>query len=205
MRGSDIALATLMRENPQAPCINFCWMTNSAYMSRLTGRNYWANRETAFFEYLRQAGINLVPQWYFPGDGQRRLEDGRMMHEHLAGGTEAVCNPGEIRAIVEQLLGVAGLQGFEEEHGVSYDAIVKLKDRRDRPIGVWGCVSVTSTLPHGTVEDVKRSVERSFTAAGKDRGFVLSSTSSIMPEVPHANIDVLFKHGKQFGREFLST
>ena len=92
----------------------------------------------------------------------------------------------------------------EEEHGVRYDEIVKLKDRTSRPLAVWGCVSVTSTLPHGSVADVKASVERSFHLAGKGRGFVLSSTSSVMPEVPHANIDALFQHGWEFGAEFLA-
>jgi hypothetical protein len=38
----------------------------------------------------------------------------------------------------------------------------------------------------------------------RSRGFVLSSTSSVMPEVPHANIDAMFQHGKKFGAEFLS-
>ncbi|MFH1571578.1 MAG: hypothetical protein ABIL09_26545, partial [Gemmatimonadota bacterium] len=68
----------------------------------------------------------------------------------------------------------------------------------------WGCVSVTTTLPFGTVADVQAAVERSFTLAGPGRGFVLSSTSSVMPEVPHANIDALFTHGRTFGAEFLS-
>ena len=40
-----------------------------------------------------------------------------------------------------------GLQGFEEEHGVRYDEIVKLKDRTGPPISVWGCVSVTTHAP----------------------------------------------------------
>ena len=361
MTGSEIALATLMRENPQAPCINFCWMTSSSYMSAVTGRDYWSDREGVFFEYLHRTGVNLVPQWYFPGDEQRRIEDGRIVHEHRPGGTEGACNPedilravdrlppdsaveaefdiettareyadslkermarargevlfidgfgqadfmggysrwgyenylvavmdypeamrqcyhhsalrgrlyneaivlahekhgiapfvysgqdicgsrgpivspqilrdiyfpeltwamaplvengigiiwhcdGDINPIIDDILdlGVIGLQGFEEEHGVKYDEIAKLKDRAGRPIGVWGCVSVTSTLPHGTSDDVRRSVERSFALAGPGRGFVLSSTSSVMPEVPHENIEMLFTHGRKFGREFMS-
>ena len=361
MKGSEIALATLMREDPGSPCINYSWMTSSSYLSRAAGRDYWADREGVFFEYLRQTGINLVPQWYFPGDAQRRLEDGHIMHEPRSGGTAAISSPEDILQAIDRLpsdanveaqfdldatarayadklkermvrargevlfidgfgqadfmggygrwgyenyliaiidypeamgryyhytalngrlhneaialarekygiapfvyggqdictssgpivspqalrdiyfpelkwamaplvengigviwhcdgninpilddildLGVVGLQGFEEEHGVKYDEMVKLKDRAGRSIGVWGCVSVTSTLPHGAADDVRRSVERSFTLAGKGRGFVLSSTSSVMPEVPHENIDALFKHGREFGAEFLS-
>ena len=88
---------------------------------------------------------------------------------------------------------------------VRYEDIVRLTDAGGRPISVWGCVSVVSTLPHGTAEDVRRAVERSYTLAGMGRGFVLSSTSSVMPEVPHENIDALFRHGREFGRAFLSS
>ncbi|RKX35684.1 MAG: hypothetical protein DRP71_02760 [Verrucomicrobia bacterium] len=361
MKGSEIALATLMGENPGAPCINYSWMTSSSYLSKVAGRDYWADREGVFFEYLHQVGINLVPQWYFPGEAQREIESGQVLHEHRSGGTEGIRGPEAILELIDRLpsdneveaefdieitardyanrveermrkakgevlfidsfgqadfmggynrwgyenyllaimdyptamkrfyhhtalkgrlhneaialacgkyniapfvyggqdictsngpivsprilrdiyfpdlkwamepligngigviwhcdgninpilddlldLGVVGLQGFEEEHGVNYDEIVKLNDRTGRPIGVWGCVSVTSTLPHGTADDVRASVERSFTLAGKGRGFVLSSTSSIMPEVRHENIDMLFTHGKAFGTEFLS-
>ncbi len=360
MKGCDIALATLMREKVDQPCINYSWMTNSKYMSKVTGRDYWSDREGVFFEYLHRCGINLVPQWYFPGDEQRNIEEGRMMHEHQQGGSDHVASPEDIVRLIEKLpsdaeveknynvektareyadnlkaritksngetlfldwfgqadfmgpynqwgyenylmtimdypdtmrryyhytalhgrlrnqaivlahrkygiapfvysgqdicfgsgpmvspeilrkiyfpelkwsmeplvqngigviwhcdgnimpilsdildLGVIGLQGFEEEHGVKYEDMVKLKDKKGKPLVILGCVSVTSTLPHGTVENVKKSVERSFTLAGKGRGFVLSSTSSVMPEVPHANIDAMFQHGHKFGREFL--
>jgi hypothetical protein len=361
MKGNEIALATLMREKVARPCINYSWMTSSTYMSKVAGRDYWCDREGVFFEYLHRCGINLVPQWYFPGEAQRNIERGHMAHEHLPGGTECIRGPEDIMRAVDRLpsdsvverefdiesaarsyadklhariertqgetlfidgfgqadfmgayscwgyenyliaimdypesireyyhhtalrgrlynqaivlarekygiapfvysgqdicmgggpivspqmlrdiyfpelkwaleplvengigiiwhcdgnittilsdimdLGVMGLQGFEEEHGVRYEEIVKLKDRTGQPISVWGCVSVTTTLPYGSVEDVKNSVERSFRLAGSGRGFVLSSTSSVMPEVPHANIDALFQHGREFGTEFLS-
>jgi hypothetical protein len=361
MKGSEIALGTLMRENVDRPCINYSWMTSSSYLSRAAGRDYWSDQEGVFFEYLHRCGINLVPQWYFPGEAQRNIERGYTAHEHLPGGTECIRGSEDILRAVDKLpsdaavergfdieavarnyadalraridrtkgetlfiddygqadfmgaysrwgyenylialmdypealrrhyhhtalcgrlqnqaivrarekygiapfvyggqdictgggpivsprilrelyfpelkwalepliangigviwhcdgkinpiladildLGVIGLQGFEEEHGVRYDEMVKLKDRTGRPLSIWGCVSVTSTLPHGSVEDVKKSVERSFRLAGRGRGFVLSSTSSVMPEVPHENIDALFQHGREFGDEFLA-
>ena len=360
MRGRDIALATLHHERVSEPCINFCWMTSSSYMSRVAGRDYWSDREGVFFEYLRHCGITLVPQWYFPGEAQRNIEEGHVAHEVRPGGTENVGGPedilrsieklpddrqveaefdveetarsyardlldrmkrtsdevlfisgfgqadfmggytrwgyenylmaildhpeamrryyhhtalrgrllnraivlacerygiapfvysgqdictahgpiaspqvlrdlyfpelrwcleplvendvgviwhcdGDINPILEEILslGVMGLQGFEEEHGMDFEDVVPLKDRRGKPISIWGCVSVVTTLPYGTPDDVRRAVERSFHLAGGGRGFVLSSTSSIMPEVPHENIDALFAHGRAFGREFL--
>jgi len=361
MNGCEVALATLMREEVPEPCINYCWMTSSSYLSKVAGRDYWSDREGVFFKYLRRCGINLVPQWYYPGPLQRNIEQGYVAFEHKPGGTAGIRGPEDILRAIDHLasdaateaefdiegaakryaddlraridathgetlfldwfgqadfmdgyvrwgyenylltvalhleamrryyhhtalrgrllnqaivlacrkygiapfvyggqdictakgpivspgvlreiyfpelrwamepliengigviwhcdgninpivadildLGVIGLQGFEEEHGVRYDEMVKLRDRWGRPIGIWGCVSVTSTLPHGTPDDVRRSVERSFVLAGRGRGFVLSSTSSVMPEVPHENIDAVFRHGRKFGREFLS-
>ena len=58
MKGSEIALASLMREKVGQPCINYSWMSNSSYMSKLAGRDYWSDREGVFFEYLRRCGIN---------------------------------------------------------------------------------------------------------------------------------------------------
>jgi hypothetical protein len=360
MTGRDIALATLHRESVGYPCVNFCWMTNSRYLSHVAGRDYWTDPQGVFVEYVRRCGINLVPQWYLPGEGQRRLEQREVMHEpnpHVAHGFRepedvlraieslpddeaverrfnveaaarayadalrshgellgpdvlvidgfgqadfmggytrwgyenylvaaalypeamrryyhhsALCGrlqnhaialacerfgiapfvysgqdicasrgplmspqmlrtlyfpelkwcveplveagigivwhcDGDIRLILEDILdlGVAGLQGFEEEHGPRYDDMVRLTDPRGRPLVVWGCVSVTSTLPHGSVADVRAAVERSFLLAGAGRGHVLSSTSSIMPEAPLENIDAFFQHGQRFGREFL--
>jgi len=361
MKGRDTALATLMRQEVREPCIGFCWMTNTSYMTKVAGRDYWSDREGVFFDYLKHCGINLVPQWYLPDEGHRNLEEGRLIREHLPGGTDNISGPedivryidalpddskveaefnieetartyaqnmidrieraehetlfidsfgradfmggytkwgyenylmaivdypqamrryyhhtallgrlqnvaialacekygiapftytgedictskgpivspailreiyfpelrwsleplvendigmiwhcdGNINPILEDImsLGVTGLQGFEEEHGVRFEDVVKLKDNNGRPISVWGCVSVTTTLPHGTPDDVRKAVERSFTLAGRNRGFVLSSTSSVMPEVPYENIDAFFEHGRKFGREFLA-
>jgi hypothetical protein len=358
--GRQIALGTLHRQQVPYPCINYCWMTNSRYMSRVAGREYWDDPQGVFVEYVRRSGINLVPQWYFPSDSHRRLEQGEIMHEahdHLSRGfrepedvlraieqlpddatverdfnieaaarhyadeikahqellgpdvlvidyfgqadfmggytnwgyenylaatalypdamrryyhhtalrgrllNEAIvlacerygiapfvysgqdictskgpimspamlrelywpelkwaveplvengigiiwhCD-GDIRPILDDILdlGVIGLQGFEEEHGPRYGDMVRLTDKWGKPIAVWGCVSVVTTLPHGTPDDVRAAVERSFVLAGRGRGHVLSSTSSVMPEVPLENIEAMFTHAREFGREFL--
>jgi hypothetical protein len=112
---------------------------------------------------------------------------------------------GNIMPILDRLidLGVSGLQGFQEEAGVPYPELTKVKSRWGRPLILWGCVSVTTTLPFGSVEDVKAAVRRSFTLAGPGRGFALASTSSIMPDVPDENIETLYRYGAEFGRRYL--
>lgn len=113
---------------------------------------------------------------------------------------------GNVTPIVDRLidLGISGLQGFQEEAGVRYEDMVQLRSRWGRPLIIFGCVSVTTTLPFGTVADVQAAVRRSFDLAGPGRGFALAATSSIMPEVPDENIDALFFYGKEYGRRFLS-
>ncbi|MHB0876698.1 MAG: uroporphyrinogen decarboxylase family protein [Anaerolineae bacterium] len=112
---------------------------------------------------------------------------------------------GNVMPIVERLLeaGIAGLQGFQEEAGVPYERVVEWRSRSGKPLIIFGCVSVTTTLPFGSVEDVRRAVRRSFDLAGRGRGFVLAATSSIMPEVPDENIDAFFRYGREYGRRFM--
>lgn len=112
---------------------------------------------------------------------------------------------GNIMPIVDRLieLGISGLQGFQEEAGVPYGELVNVESKWHSPLIIWGCVSVTTTLPFGSTEDVKKAVRRSFELAGPGRGFCLASTSSIMPEVPDENIDAFYQFGREFGRQYL--
>jgi len=112
---------------------------------------------------------------------------------------------GNVLPILPSLIeiGVSGLQGFQEEAGVYFAKLVPLKSRWGRPLILWGCVSVTTTLPFGSPEDVRAAVRRSYQLAGPGRGFGLASTSSIMPEVPDENIDALYLYGREYGRKFL--
>lgn len=130
----------------------------------------------------------------------------RAVEPLLAAGIKIIWHcDGNIMPILDRLLdlGVDGLQGFQEEAGVPFEHLVNVRTRGGDPLILWGCVSVTTTLPFGTVEDVQAAVRRSFSLAGPGRGFALASTSSIMPEVPDENIDALYGYGKAFGRRYL--
>ncbi len=114
---------------------------------------------------------------------------------------------GNIMPILGHLieLGIWGLQGFQEENGVPYEQVVQRKSIWGKLLIIWGCVSVTTTLPFGSFEDVKTAIRRSYQFAGSGRGFCLAATSSIMPEVSDENIETFYSYGKTFGREYLST
>lgn len=113
---------------------------------------------------------------------------------------------GNILPIIDRLInvvGVSGFQGFQEETGCTLERIAEKKTRNNEKLIIWGSISVTTTLPFGTVEDVKKDVERCFKIAAPGGGFGLASTSSILPETPLENIIAMFEHGQSFGREFL--
>jgi uroporphyrinogen decarboxylase len=113
---------------------------------------------------------------------------------------------GNILPIIDRLInlvGVAGFQGFQEETGCTLEKIAEHRTRDDKKLIIWGSLSVTTTLPFGTVEDVKNDVERCFRVAAPGGGFGLASTSSILPETPLDNIMTMFQYGQDFGREFL--
>ena len=113
---------------------------------------------------------------------------------------------GNILPIMDQLInlvGVSGFQGFQEETGCTFEKIAEHKTRKGEKLILWGSLSVTTTLPFGTVDDVKRNVERCFKVAAPGGGFGLASTSSILPETPLENIIAMFEHGQNFGRSFL--
>ncbi|MGB9596913.1 MAG: uroporphyrinogen decarboxylase family protein, partial [Candidatus Poribacteria bacterium] len=113
---------------------------------------------------------------------------------------------GNILPIIDRLInlvGVSGFQGFQEETGCTLEKVAEYKTRNGEKLILWGSISVTTTLPFGTVDDVKRDVERCFKVAAPGGGFGLASTSSILPETPLENIITMFEYGKNFGRSFL--
>lgn len=115
---------------------------------------------------------------------------------------------GNILPILDQLInvvGVAGFQGFQEETGCTLERVAARQTRNGEKLIFWGSLSVTTTLPFGTVDDVKKDVERCFRVAAPGGGFALASTSSILPETPLENIMTIYSHGQRFGREFLGS
>ncbi|MEM2906018.1 MAG: uroporphyrinogen decarboxylase family protein [Candidatus Bathyarchaeia archaeon] len=107
---------------------------------------------------------------------------------------------GNITPILERLIdvGIDGLQGFQEESGVDFAKLAEMKARSGRKLLLFGSISVTTTLPFGTVEDVKRDVERCIDLAAAGGGYVLAPTSTVGPDVPAENIFAMYQHGRVY-------
>ena len=63
-----------------------------------------------------------------------------------------------------------------------------------------GLISTQQTLPHGTVDDVRREVRHRLDVIGKDGGYILSPAHCIQPDTPLENVLALY--GEALGVEF---
>lgn len=108
---------------------------------------------------------------------------------------------GNLMEMVPRLLdaGIHGFQGFQYEHGMDYERICKMKTRDGDDLIIIAGISVTTTLPFGTPEDVKREMDW-LVANGPRTGLFLGASSSITPGTPWENIKAMVE-GFRYYRE----
>lgn len=101
---------------------------------------------------------------------------------------------GDIRPIVEDLIeiGVELLNPVQPECMPMDEMVAKFSGR----LGFWGMIGTQTTMPFGTVEDVRRAVRdlRRYAALGEQ--IVLAPTHVIEPDVPWENLEALVREAK---------
>jgi hypothetical protein len=102
---------------------------------------------------------------------------------------------GDWRPILHDVLacGVGGLQGFQKECGMDLEWIVKRRTRNGDPLLIFGPMSVTTTLPHGTPEDVRAVVRWAMDVCRDSASLVFFTSNTITPDVPLENIRVYWQ------------
>lgn len=108
---------------------------------------------------------------------------------------------GNVLPILDDILdlGVHGLQGFQEEKGVRLADLVKRRTKTGQKLIFFGSISVSHTLPFGTVEDVKKAVEYSIDAVGDNGTLFLFTANTVNPDVPLENIIAMYEHAHRYG------
>lgn len=104
---------------------------------------------------------------------------------------------GNIAPIVPYLLeaGIDGFQGLQEGVEIKVDvaALRRQATRAGRPPVIVGSVSSVTTMPFGSVDDVRNDVVRCRALAqGQGGGWLMNFSSSIGPEVPVENLQAFF-------------
>ena len=107
---------------------------------------------------------------------------------------------GDVRPLLNDFIecGFSGFQGFQYEDGMDIYEIRKLRSKfAEEPI-IFAGLSVTRTLPFGTVEEVRDEVDYFIDATDGGRGMFLFSSNVIGVEVPPANIRAAYYHVKTY-------
>ena len=107
---------------------------------------------------------------------------------------------GDYRPLLDDLLacGIAGLQGFQRECGMDLDWLVERRTRNGDPLLFFGPISVTTTLPHGTPDEVRAEVQHAIEVCRDKASLVLFTSNTITPDVPLENILALWEAAGSF-------
>jgi hypothetical protein len=123
-------------------------------------KEYWHLVEYAF-EPLYEAGIKVV--WHCDGNVRPLLAD------ILAAGAN-------------------GLQGFQRECGLDLEWIADLRTRRGDPLLIFGPLQVTTTLPFGSPQDVRKEVQRAMQQCRDKASLVFFTSNTITIDTPLENL-----------------
>ena len=103
---------------------------------------------------------------------------------------------GDVRPLVSDFIriGFSGLQGFQYELGVDPGTYAGVKGPFGQELLFFTGMSITRTLPFGTVDDVRREVEYFVEFTGGGRGMFLFTTNVTGVEVPSQNLSAGYEH-----------
>ena len=103
---------------------------------------------------------------------------------------------GYILPILDDLIGcgVSGFQGFQERSGYSVGEIARHEVRAGRmPILLAG-LRVDTVVPFGSVDDVKREIERIIRDASEGGGLVIGTANTAGPDCPNENLETIYTY-----------
>jgi len=176
-------IAKAMTENGIAPfcftATDICYSHGPMISPNVLDEIYFPYVKKAF-EPLKNAGVKII--WH---------------------------SDGYITPILDSLieLGVDGFQGFQEKYEVDFGALTRTKAKSGKPLLLIGSIQVSTTLAFGTVEAVKKDVERCINLAMEGRGgggYILGTDTNISPDVPPENIFAMYEHGQTYGTKVMS-
>jgi hypothetical protein len=103
---------------------------------------------------------------------------------------------GYIVPILDDLIrcGASGFQGFQEQTGFNIGEIARRQVRAGRKPILLAGVPVDTVLPFGSVEDVKREIDRIIQDAGAGGGLVIGTANTAGPDCPNENLETLFTY-----------
>ena len=75
---------------------------------------------------------------------------------------------------------------------------VTLKQKYGNRLAFWGAMDTQNVLPKGSVDDVRRMVEKRIGQLGEGGGYILASCHNIQSDVPVENVLAMFEHARNY-------
>jgi uroporphyrinogen decarboxylase len=75
---------------------------------------------------------------------------------------------------------------------------IELKRKYRGKMAFWGAIDTQTTLPSGSVNDVKKLVENRIDQLGEGGGYVVCAVHNIQPDVPLENILAMYHHAREY-------
>lgn len=130
----------------------------------------------------------LMEKYFFPHLDyalQPLVDDGFKLVWHCDGNFNDMLQP-----LIS--IGVAGFQGFQEECGTRIKDVARLRARNGDPLILWGSVSVINVVEVGSVDDIRREIQRVLDE-WPHPGLCLGTSSYIPATTPHENILAMYR------------
>jgi uroporphyrinogen decarboxylase len=77
-----------------------------------------------------------------------------------------------------------------------------LKQRWGDRLSFWGGIDTQRVLPYGSVDEVRREVERRIEQMAEGGGYILGAVHNIQPDVPVENVLAMFHHARRYRPTF---
>ncbi len=104
---------------------------------------------------------------------------------------------GDIRAIIPELIDDCGIDILNPIQPECMDPVAIYEQYHSR-VAMWGTIGTQSTMPFGSVDEVREKALEMLELAKKSGRLVLAPTHLLEPEVPLENIDMLVKTVQSF-------
>jgi uroporphyrinogen decarboxylase-like protein len=107
---------------------------------------------------------------------------------------------GDIRPIIQDILdcGISGLQGFQIEYGVNLAEIAQHRTVNGERLTIFAGPSSATTLPFGTVDDVRRDVEHIIDTLLDECALFILPANNILPDCPPENVSEMYRYAAEY-------
>jgi len=105
---------------------------------------------------------------------------------------------GDVRPLLKDYLdiGFSGLQGFQYELGIDLNEFDKVRTWNDKPLLFFTGLSVSRTLPFGTLDDIRAEIDYFHASLQGGQGMFLFTSNVTGVEVPYENIIEAYRYVK---------